>query len=294
MKKDKKIGVIGIESGWSSNVLAETIEKRTGFKLLIDIEKLGFDAVTGRTSVNGFDISSLDAVIVKKVGRDYSADMLDRMEILKYMNDNGVRVFSRPERILRVINRLSGTLALRHAGVPIPPTFVTEDLDEAHEAVRRFGRAILKPLYTSKARGMTLVEDDSTAYEKLEKFQRSGNTMMYIQKMLDIPGRDLGVVFVGGEYLTTYARIKAEGEWNTTTANGGKYSIYNPSRQLVELARRSQAVFNLDFTCVDVVETADGPYVFEVSAFGGFRGIYESSGIDAAEVYLNHVLKEIS
>jgi ribosomal protein S6--L-glutamate ligase len=33
--------------------------------------------------------------------------------------------------------------------------------------------------------------------------------------------------------------------------------------------------------------------VFEVSAFGGFKGIYESSGIEAAEVYLNYVLKEL-
>ncbi|MFP4049030.1 MAG: ATP-grasp family protein, partial [Desulfovermiculus sp.] len=51
--------------------------------------------------------------------------------------------------------------------------------------------------------------------------------------------------------------------------------------------------FDLDFTCVDVAETADGPLVFEVSAFGGFRGIWEAQGIDAASLFTSYVLDNI-
>ncbi|MHB8811540.1 MAG: hypothetical protein ACYC9M_16270, partial [Desulfobulbaceae bacterium] len=45
-------------------------------------------------------------------------------------------------------------------------------------------------------------------------------------------------------------------------------------------------------TCVDVVETDEGPRAFEVSAFGGFRGIQEACGIDAARHYADLCLRE--
>ena len=44
---------------------------------------------------------------------------------------------------------------------------------------------------------------------------------------------------------------------------------------------------------MDVVETADGPVVFEVSAFGGFRGLKESQGIDVAGKYVQWVLRQL-
>ena len=46
----------------------------------------------------------------------------------------------------------------------------------------------------------------------------------------------------------------------------------------------------MDFTTVDVALTADGPVVFEVSAFGGFRGASEGAGIDAAALYAEYAL----
>jgi len=44
---------------------------------------------------------------------------------------------------------------------------------------------------------------------------------------------------------------------------------------------------------VDVALTEEGPYVFEVSAFGGFRGIKETRGIDPATLCAQYVLKRV-
>ena len=93
--------------------------------------------------------------------------------------------------------------------------------------------------------------------------------------------------------MTTYARVKGEGAWNTTTRSGGHYEAFDPPPALIDLAYKAQAPFDLDFTCVDVAETPDGPIVFEVSAFGGFRGIETASGIDAARRYVQYVLERI-
>lgn len=66
-----------------------------------------------------------------------------------------------------------------------------------------------------------------------------------------------------------------------------------PPAETVELARRAQAPFGMDFTTVDVAESSDGPIVFEVSAFGGFRGAREGAGIDAASAYADYAIARL-
>ncbi|NEU34282.1 ATP-grasp family protein, partial [bacterium LRH843] len=92
--------------------------------------------------------------------------------------------------------------------------------------------------------------------------------LFYLQKFVNLGGQDLGMVFLGGEYLCTYARVGDANAWNTTIHSGGKYQAYDASPELIELGRRAQACFDLSFTTVDIALTDEGPVVFEVSAFG--------------------------
>jgi ribosomal protein S6--L-glutamate ligase len=137
-----------------------------------------------------------------------------------------------------------------------------------------------------------VVQDDTDAKQQLENFQKE-NSFFYIQKKIHIGNQDLGLVFLGGEYLTTYARCKQENSWNTTIRSGGKYAPYDPPAEIIDLAKRAQDLFGLDFTCVDIAITPNGPYVFEVSAFGGFRGILEARDIDPANLLVEYVLERI-
>ena len=130
------------------------------------------------------------------------------------------------------------------------------------------------------------------AYSAISAFKQE-NCIMYIQKKIDLSGKDLGIVFLGGQYLTTYARCTNGNSWNTTIHSGGKYAPYQPSAEIIAMAQKAQNLFGLDFTCVDVAETADGAFVFEVSAFGGFRGIQEACGLNAAKLYTEYVMKQL-
>lgn len=294
---DFRIAVIGIADGWSTQQLLDAVEARTGYRRLIQMQDVVLELGPERTRLldDGLDLSELDAVIVKKIASDYNPDALDRIEMLRMLEGAGVRVFSRPEVMFSLVDRLAGTVKLRLGGIPMPATVVTESVDEALAAVHRLGSVIAKPLYTSKARGMMLFDanelDEAALREGLQAFARQ-NPVMYLQQLIQHPGRDLGVAFLGGEYLATYARV-SRGSWSTSTSAGGKYEAHQPSAEIIELARRAQALFDLDFTCVDVVETPDGPKVFEVSAFGGFRGLLEACNIDAAAAYVDHVLARL-
>jgi len=255
-----------------------------------------FDTAQGTVTCGDVDLCSLDGLVIKKVGKVYMPSMLDRLELLDFVHRSGCRVFSKPSHVLRLIDRLSCTVALRLADIPMPPTVVTEDVDRAVEAARRFERSVLKPLYSTKARGMRILDarNGEDLADEVRSFQSDGNPVLYLQAMVDIPGRDLGIAFLGGEYLGSYARVGSGEAWNTTVHAGGRYAAEDPSPELIDLARRAQAPFGLDFTVVDVAETSTGPIVFEVSAFGGFRGLREGAGIDAADRYAEYVLQRLS
>ncbi len=286
-----KIGVVGTRGGWSSELLADTVAARTGFRLLVDMEQVCMDLDSGSVWMEGVDLAGLDALIIKKIGARYSPDLLDRLEVLRFLAQRGLPIFSSPMSIMRVLDRLSCTVTLRLADIPMPPTTITESVGEALGAVQRYGSAVFKPLFTSKARGMTVIDHGPQARAAIEVFHAE-NPIMYLQQKIELPGQDLGIVFLGGKYLTTYARC-GTGAWNTTTASGGKYAPAEPSPEAIDMAEKAQALFDLDFTCVDVVESAKGPVVFEVSAFGGFRGIQDACGLDAAAMYTDYVMEKI-
>ena len=290
-----KIGVIGLPGKWSTEALADAVEERTGYRRVIDMGEVYLDLERQRLLFQDQDLCQLDALIVKKISARYSPNTLDRLELLRVAEQAGVRVFSRAENILRLIDRLSCTVTLRNAGIPMPATRVTEDIGAALTAVQDFGSAVFKPLYSTKARGMCVIDahrDHGEIEREIRAFQ-ADNPMLYIQQKIELPGRDLGMVFLDGEYLGSYARVSKDSAWNTTIHSGGKYAAHTPPDEVIELARRAQGLFAMDFTTVDVAETRDGPIVFEVSAFGGFRGALEGIGIDAAGLYTEHVLRQL-
>ncbi|WP_425049252.1 GAK system ATP-grasp enzyme [Psychromarinibacter sp. S121] len=290
----EKIGVIGTPGKWSTEALADAFEARTGYRQVIDMAHVTLELDTRRLLCDGTDLCELDGLVLKKVAEDYSPDALDRLELLRVAEARGVRVFSPAEKVIRLMDRLACTVTLANAGIPMPPTTITEDVDAARAALERFGSAVFKPLFSTKARGMVLLDHDAPdAAAQIQTF-KAANPMMYIQQKADLSGHDLGMVFLAGEYVCTYARVSQTGSWNTTIHSGGKYAPYAPSAELIELGRKAQAPFGLTFTTVDIALTPDGPIVFEVSAFGGYSGALKGCGIDAAALVAEHVLAEVS
>lgn len=293
---NKKIAVIGIPGKWSTEVLADRLEQASGFRLIIDMSKVVFDAKQHALYFENQNLCELDGLVVKKITQDYDRHMWDRIELLRVAEDAGVRVFSPCKAILQLVNRLGCTATLSNHKIPMPHTLVTESKAEALNFIMACKEAVLKPMFSTKARGMALLNANTTPFEIL-KMQihdfHANHPMLYIQQKASLQGWDLGMVFVGGNYLCTYARVSNGESWNTTIHSGGKYAPFEPDPSLIALGKRAQAPFGLDFTTVDIALTDSGPIVFEVSAFGGFKGALEGAGIDAASAYSDHILASL-
>ena len=63
-----KIGIIGTPDGWSSETLADTVERKTGYRALIPLRDICLDLENGTAWYGDTDISKLDALIIKKAG----------------------------------------------------------------------------------------------------------------------------------------------------------------------------------------------------------------------------------
>ena len=103
---DLNIGVVGIPGKWSTETLADSIETRTGRRIVVDMGRVELDLAAGRLLHGDKDLCTLDGLIVKKISATYSPATLDRLEMLRVAEACGVRVFSPATNILRLIDRL--------------------------------------------------------------------------------------------------------------------------------------------------------------------------------------------
>jgi len=292
---DLKIGVVGLPGAWSTEVLADAVEAQSNFRCVIDYSEVRIDLVEGKAWYKEHDLCCFDALIVKKISKTYSPASVDRLLELDWIKKQGVPVYSDPYSMALLVNRLGCTLALSSVGIPMPKTSVAESIDEAIKIVKEYGSCVLKPLFSTKARGMCVVNhDDADLRQQLQQF-KNDNPVMYIQQKIALPGRDLGLMFLGGEYIGTYARVSSGESWNTTTRDGGEYDCHSPRPETIEIAEKAQACFDLTYTVVDIVEheNPQETIVFEVSAFGGFRGAKEGCDVDVASMYADYVIKQI-
>ena len=291
-----RIAVIGVPGKWSTEVLAERIAAKTGACPVIDMAEVTFQSAAGALTARGLNLNEFDGLVVKKISQQYAPSTLDRLELLRVAEAQGVRVFSPASSMLRLIDRLSCTVTLQNHSIPMPDACVTESISDAIAFIQGAGEVVLKPLFSTKARGMTVLdasESDDQLSVALTSFQQD-NPVLYLQRKIGLSGRDMGLMFLGGEYLGAYARVAQTGAWNTTIHSGGKYEAVDPDASVIAMAFRAQELFQMDFTTVDIAETDDGPICFEVSAFGGFRGGLEGTGIDVAEHYAQYVLESLS
>lgn len=289
------IGVIGIRGAWSTESLSEQLQGKSAGGTVIELGEIGYDLDATRFFHKDHDLTTFDGFILKKMGPSYSPHLLDELELLQLLERRGFAFFSRPSKIRDMISRLSCTVHLRENGIPMPPTFVTENIEDAMDWAESHLPVVLKPLYSTKARGMVMLDDPGRIRERLLAFQQSGERIFYLQQKMDLSGIDHGLVFLGGEFVGAYSRVGDGSSWHTTTREGGRYRKYDPPAEYVELAQRAQAPFGLDFTCVDVAETREvGPIVFEVSAFGGYRGLNESAGINASDMLTDYAIAHLS
>ncbi|HEY1320707.1 MAG TPA: lysine biosynthesis protein LysX [Streptosporangiaceae bacterium] len=225
------------------------------------------------------DVPEFDAALCREISqsRAYYACLL--------LAGHGVTTVNRAEVIAACGDKARTSLLLAAAGVPTPRTVVALTPDAALEAAEKLGFPVVaKPLTGSWGRLVTLLRDRPEAQTVLEHraaLPSPQQHVIYLQELIDKPGRDIRVLVAGDEVLGATYRYGAE--WRTGVARNGTSRPCPLTPELTGLALAAARAVGGGFLGVDMVESPDGLQVLEVNHTPEFRGFCDAHG-DAVDV----------
>ena len=170
------------------------------------------DLVTGRVALDGLDLAGMDGVVVKKLGDQANSWSRLRLHPLRALEAAGVRVFSPADTIELAMDRYRMTMILAMWGLPLPVTLAAESESSIRAAISTVDEAVVKPVYTSKGRGMVRVGSGRDPLAPLWSDEPASGRYL-VQRFVEAPGRDIGVTVVGGRCIGAFYRVAEPGQW---------------------------------------------------------------------------------
>ncbi|MCU7787908.1 RimK family alpha-L-glutamate ligase [Pyrobaculum sp. 3827-6] len=237
----------------------------------------------------------VDASVVVIRGLGYVIDtntLMRRVTVLRILERKGAAAINPVDALLNCRNKLETVYLLSRAGVPVPPTVVTEDLYYGYVATRDMGRVVLKPIQGSRGFGAMMFEDPEQAFQVMRTLLIARNPL-YIQKYIEKPNRDIRIIVVDGRAIGCMYRISTS--WKTNIAQGAQGVPCRLTPELEEVAVKATNTMGLVYSGVDIGEGREGYVVFEVNASPDWRGFKQATGINPAvhiADYIQRVVKK--
>jgi ribosomal protein S6--L-glutamate ligase len=184
------------------------------------------------------------------------------------------------------------TAKLQAAGFVVPRTICCQTADEALIAFEQLGGdVVLKPLFGSEGRGITRLTDENLALRAFKMLEQLG-AVLYLQEFVPHEGHDIRLLVIG-ERILGMRRINKI-DWRTNISRGATAEAFEPSDELMSLARRAAAAVHAPLAGVDLLPGKDGRlYAIEVNAVPGWKGLSQALDVDVAQVVIDFVAAEV-
>ncbi|KAF5416688.1 MAG: Tetrahydromethanopterin:alpha-L-glutamate ligase [Candidatus Methanogaster sp.] len=276
--------VITDQNDWTARALVRSVRKRGAEPVLFrlsEIPSYSFDFST---------ISDVDAVIVRDLGAGAFEEVSFKFDLLRIL-EKKVHVINTPESIRNSANKYYSLHLLKKAGLPVPETVVTTDVDVAMDTLDRWGEAVSKPIFGYKGIGIRRFQSGSDLYDSnsdsIEEIL-SERGVLYLQKFIPIE-RDIRAFVVGDRVAGAIYRYAQNG-WITNLSQGGTPEQCLLNSEQEEVSILASEVIGTDFAGVDIVENDDGFLILEVNGTPSGKGIYEACGVDVTEDIVDHLI----
>jgi ribosomal protein S6--L-glutamate ligase len=246
----------------------------------VDYRRVAVGVEAAPTPLAGFD-----AAVVRTMPAGSLEQVVFRMDLLHAASARGVTILNPPRAVETCVDKYLTTVLLAAAGLPTPPTHVSQKADDAIAAFGALGGdVVLKPLFGSEGRGMVRLTDPETAWRTFHALERTAQ-VIYQQRFVRHPGHDLRAFVIGGRVVAAMRR-RSRGDWRTNVAVGGTAERAELSREQASLAVRAAEAVGCPVAGVDLLPGPGGElFVIEVNAVPGWRALAPVTGIDiAAEV----------
>lgn len=268
---------------WHARVLKAALERRGVRVTAMPLERCAFDTAAPFGLRFGRVSGLPDGVLVRTVSAGSFEAVTRRLGLLHALTGLGVPVWNAAGAIERCVDKSTTTFLLDRAGLPVPASWAVEGAEAARAVVEQEGAAgplVLKPLFGSQGRGLTLVR---RAADLPPADQVAG--VYYLQRFIGGPGpefRDYRVFVIDGEPVAAMARHAAS--WITNVKQGGRPAAVMLDRELGDIAARAAAAVGAAFCGVDALRGPDGTlYVLEANSMPAWSGLQSVAAVDIAD-----------
>lgn len=279
------VAILSARSGWHTDELRRALTERGHTTSLAPyqavVARIGCGDADGVQIAAG-DTQRPDAVLARIIPNGSLEQIIFRVDVLHWLEDQGIPVVNSPRAIERSVDKFYTSALLRDAGLPTPETVVCEDFGTAMAAIREMGEVIVKPIFGSMGHGLIRIADPELGFRVLRPLEQMG-AVFYVQRALAHDGHDLRAFVVNGRVIGAIERRGVDGDWRTNVSRGGAARPIDLCDQQHQLAVTAAAAVGADYAGVDLLPATDGrTYVLEVNGIPGWQGLQQATGIDVA------------
>ena len=258
-----------------------------------------FSEMEARLTTGGLEVFSgaqrlgdFDAVIVRTMPPGSLEQVVFRMDCLGRHEAAGGVVVNPARAIEAAVDKFLTSARLQAAGIPTPRTYVCQTADQALAAFDALGgKAVVKPLFGSEGRGITLLTDEALALRAFKMLAQLG-AVLYVQEFIEHEGFDLRLMVIGERILAMRRRNPLD--WRTNVSRGATTEPFEPTDEMIHMARQAAESVGAPLAGVDLLPRRDGTlYCLEVNAVPGWKALARTHQIDVARLVLDFVAAEV-
>ncbi|GAB6067783.1 RimK family alpha-L-glutamate ligase [Methylothermus subterraneus] len=285
--------IVSDDPGWHGARLERALARRGGEAVCASLAQGRLEVVPGRLPVvfPGFADRLPAGVFVRGISGGSLEQLILRLDLLHGLEALGVKVYNPPRAIELSVDKGMTSVLLNRAGIPTPPTWVTQDLAEAaaivQEELRQGHWVVSKPLFGSQGEGVEL----HTHLDSLRALVPAGG-VYYLQRYVgQQPAWDFRVFVVAGRAVAAMVR-RGGADWRTNVAQGGRPEPAALDDSLIRLAQDSARVLLMDYAGVDIMEDAQGRrWVIEVNGIPAWKGLQSVCDLDLTQILVDDFLR---
>ncbi len=213
------------------------------------------------------------------------------LAVVRQFETTGAYCVNRSAAIAASRDKLHALQVLARKGVAMPVTAFAKSPKDTDHVLGVVGGAplVVKLLQGSQGRGVVLTETNQAASSVISAFRDLEADILVQEFIAEAGGADVRCLVIGSKVVAAMMRKAKLGDFRSNLHQGGKAFAIDITDDERELAIRASRAMGLQVAGVDILRANDGPKVLEVNSSPGFQGIEAATGLDVADLVIQHI-----
>ena len=226
--------------------------------------------------------------VIPRIGASYT---FYGAAVVRQFEMTDVFTLNSSDGISRSRDKLRSMQILSRSGVGLPTTSFAHSIQDINGLLEVVGGTpvVVKLLEGTQGLGVVLAETKKAAESVIGAFRQLDANILVQEFIKEAGGADIRAFVVGGKVVASMRRQGAPGDFRSNLHRGGKAEMIKLTPGERSTAVRAAKAMGLNVAGVDLLQSSSGPLVLEVNSSPGLEGIEGASGIDIADLIIEHI-----